>query len=217
MTPRAVIFDFWGTLAPLAWDRWQRAFGAIAKVLGVPQEQFERAWRADYDRRLVSDLRESVARVCASLGVTREDAIEEAFRLRVEMHRDTFSPRDDAAPTLRELRVRGYKTGLVTNCSSELPEFLSESALAGLFDVEVFSAVCGVHKPDRAIYELATTQLEVDPKLCLYIGDGDDHELDGARDFGLSPVLLRPGDTRPPDDWQGPEIASLDEVLLFAP
>jgi len=37
-----VIFDFWGTLAPLAWDRWQRAFGAIAKVLGVPQEQFER-------------------------------------------------------------------------------------------------------------------------------------------------------------------------------
>ena len=217
MTPRAVIFDFWGTLAPLAWDRWQRAFGAIAKVLGVPQEQFERAWRADYDRRLVSDLRESVARVCASLGVTREDAIEEAFRLRVEMHRDTFSPRDDAAPTLRELRVRGYKTGLVTNCSSELPEFLSESALAGLFDVEVFSAVCGVHKPDRAIYELATTQLEVDPKLCLYIGDGDDHELDGARDFGLQAVLLRAGDTRPPENWQGPEITRLAQVLELVP
>src|ERR1035437_2938203 len=78
MTPRDVIFDFWGSLAPLAWDRWQSAFGSIAQVLGVRQEQFERAWRADYDRRLVSDLRESIARVCASLGVTREEAIEEA-------------------------------------------------------------------------------------------------------------------------------------------
>jgi putative hydrolase of the HAD superfamily len=217
MTPRAVIFDFWGTLAPLAWDRWQSAFGAIAKVLGVPQEQFERVWRADYDRRLVSDLRESMARVCASLGVTREDATEEAFRLRVEMHRDTCTPRDDAASTLRELRARGYKTGLVTNCSSELPAFLSESVLAGLFDVEVFSAVCGFRKPDRAIYELATTQLGVDPALCLYVGDGDDHELEGARDFGLQAVLLRAGDTRPPENWQGPEIARLAQVLELVP
>lgn len=215
MIPRAVIFDFWGTLAPLAWERWRRAYGSIAEVLGVPQEQYERAWRGDYERRVVSDLRVSIERVCASLGVKREDAIEEAFRLRIEMHRDTFLPRDDAASTLRELRARGYKTGLVTNCTSDIPEFLSESVLAGLFDVEVFSAVCGFRKPDRAIYELATTQLDVDPRRCLYIGDGDDRELDGARDFGLQAVLLRPGDTRPPDDWRGLEITNLTEVLTL--
>jgi putative hydrolase of the HAD superfamily len=217
MTPRAVIFDLWGTLVPLAWERWQSAFGSIAQVLGVPQEQFERVWRADYERRLVSDLRASVERVCASLGVKREDAIEEAFRLRVEMHRATFLPRDDAAPTLWELRARGYRTGLVTNCSSELPEFLSESVLAGLFDVEVFSAICGFHKPDRAIYELAVTQLGLDPELCLYVGDGGDHELDGARDFGLQAVLLRAGDTQPPEDWQGTEITRLAQVLELVP
>jgi putative hydrolase of the HAD superfamily len=217
MALRAVIFDFWGTLAPLAWDRWRRAYGSIAEVLGVPQERFERAWHADYEQRLVSDLRLSIERVCASLGVKREDGIEDVFRLRVEMHRDTFLPRDDAASTLRDLRARGYKTGLVTNCTSEIPEFLSESVLAGLFDVEVFSAVCGFRKPDRAIYELAATQLDLDPGLCLYVGDGDDRELDGARDFGLQAVLLRPGDTRPPEDWQGPEITSLTQVLTLVP
>jgi putative hydrolase of the HAD superfamily len=217
MAPRAVIFDLWGTLIPVNWERWQSAFGSIADALGVPHERFERAWRGGYQQRLVSDLHASVEKVCAELGVTREDAIEVAFRLRVEMHRDTFSPREDAASTLRELRARGYKTGLVTNCSSEIPELLNESALAGLFDVEVFSAVSGVRKPDRAIYELATTRLDVEPRLCLYVGDGDDHELDGARDFGMQAVLLRPGDTHPPENWQGPEIESLTEVLGLVP
>jgi len=214
---RAVIFDLWGTLIPFASERWDSEYERIANVLGVPREQFERAWRSGYEQRLVSDLRSSVEHACSSMRVARADAIEEAFRLRVEMHRDTFTPREDAVPALRGLRARGYRTGLVTNCSSEVPELLDESPLAGLFDVEVFSCSVGLRKPDRAIYELATNRLGIDPEFCLYIGDGSDDELVGARDFGMKAVLLRPGDTQPPKDWQGPEIARLAQVRELAP
>ncbi|MGD0167748.1 MAG: HAD family hydrolase [Gaiellaceae bacterium] len=217
MPPRAVIFDLWGTLIPFDYERWQPVMTAIAEVLGVPPEDFEREWRRDYERRLVSDLRASFERVSRLLGVTRADAVEDDLRLRVEAHREMFVPREDAVTTLRVLHDRGYSTGLITNCSSEDPELLLESPLAGLFDVEVFSCSAGLRKPQRAIYELATTRLGLEPRLCLYVGDGDDHELDGACDFGMSAVLLRPGDTRPPDGWQGAEITSLAQVLKLVP
>lgn len=217
MAPRAVIFDLWGTLIPWAVGRWQRMFASMAETLGVPLEEFEREWRGDYHQRLVSDLRGSLERVCQTLDVTRPGAVDDALKLRIEGHRETFLPREDAVPTLRELRSRGYSTGLVTNCTSEIPELLTESSLAGLFDAEVYSCSAGLKKPDRAIYELAATRLGIDPELCLYVGDGDDRELDGARDFGMHAVLLRPGDTRPPENWQGPEIARLAGVLALVP
>jgi putative hydrolase of the HAD superfamily len=214
---RAAIFDLWGTLVPFESERWESAYGSMADVLGVPRERFESVWRRGYPERLVSDLRSNVEYVCDSLGVTHRDAIDEAYRLRVEMHRQTFCPRTDAVPTLRELRALGYRTGLLTNCSSELPELVSESPLAGLFDVEIYSCTVGLRKPERAIYELAVNGLGVDPQFCLYVGDGGDDELVGARDFGMNAVLLKPGDTQPPEDWHGPEIARLAQVLELVP
>lgn len=217
MPPRAVIFDLWGTLVPFDWESWERAMAKIVELLGFSREEFAREWKRDYERRLVSDLRESTERVCRILGGAPASAIEESLRLRTEIHREMFIPREDAVSTLQELRARGYSTGLITNCSSEAPGLFHESSLAGLFDVEVFSCTAGLKKPDRAVYELATTQLEVDPRLSFFIGDGTDNELEGARDFGLQAVLLRPGDTKPPESWQGPEIASLAQVLELVP
>ena len=213
MAPRAVIFDLWGTLIPFESERWASAYEAMADILQVSREEFEPAWRRAYSQRLVSDLRESVEYVCDSLGIKRSDAIDQAYRLRVEMHRRSFRPREDAASTLRELRARGYLTGLLTNCTSEVPELVAESPLAGLFDVEIYSCRVGLRKPDRAIYELAANGLGVDPRFCLYIGDGGDDELAGACDFGMKAVLLKPGDTRPPEEWEGPEITRLAQAL----
>jgi len=215
VTPRAVTFDLWGTLVHYDYERWQRELTSIAEVLGVPPEEFEREWKRDYHRRLVSDLRESFERVCRSLGVNQAGAIEDGLSLRNEVQREMFVPREDAVTTLRELHARGYLTGLITNCSSEAPALFGESTLAGLLDVEVFSCSVGLRKPDRAIYELAAAQLGLDPGLCLFIGDGSDQELEGARGAGMKAVLLRPGDTRPPDDWRGPEITRLAQVLTL--
>ncbi|HEY5160361.1 MAG TPA: HAD family hydrolase [Gaiellaceae bacterium] len=217
MVPRAAIFDLWGTLVHFDGEGWQRTLTSIAEVLGVPREEFEHEWKRDYHRRLVSDLHESLERVCRTLGVTRAGAIEDGLNLRNQFQREMFVPRADAVSTLRGLHDSGCLTGLITNCSSEAPALVGESPLAGLFDVEVFSCSVGLRKPQRAIYELASTQLEVDPRLCLFVGDGNDQELEGARDAGMKAVLLRPGDTRLPEDWQGPEITSLAEVLTLVP
>jgi hypothetical protein len=87
------------------------------------------------------------------------------------------------------------------------------SPLGAMVDVHVFSCTEGVMKPDRRIFEVATTRLGVEANECIYIGDGADDELEGAQAVGMDAILLRPGDTSPPQRLSGPELASLSQVL----
>ncbi len=89
-----------------------------------------------------------------------------------------------------------------------------------MFDVTVFSCVAGIKKPDPRIYHIATERLGVDPQDCLYIGDGSSRELTGALEVGMHPVLIHDPDESDDthfidreDDWKGPVISSLREVL----
>jgi putative hydrolase of the HAD superfamily len=95
---------------------------------------------------------------------------------------------------------------------------------APLIDVSVYSSLVGIQKPDPRIYQLAVEQLAVEPKDCLYIGDGDSQELTGASKVGMQPVLLRlpnEDDTdvhrvdTERDVWDGPIISSLTEIVTL--
>jgi putative hydrolase of the HAD superfamily len=64
----------------------------------------------------------------------------------------------------------------------------------------------------------------VKPEGCLYIGDGDEHELTGAAQVGMHPVLIRdPYENRTDvhrvdaeaEKWEGPAISSLRDVLTL--
>ena len=75
-------------------------------------------------------------------------------------------------------------------------------------------------KPDLRIYHLACERLGVIPDSCLYIADGENHELTAAAKVGLCPVLIRTSsqETRSKlhqeaREWQGTTIARLTEIL----
>ncbi len=76
-------------------------------------------------------------------------------------------------------------------------------------------------KPDPRIYRIATDQLGVEPETCLYIGDGSSGELTGAAQVGMHPILLNLPENNPDahqidkEDWNGPAISSLSEVLML--
>ena len=79
-----------------------------------------------------------------------------------------------------------------------------------------------MQKPDPRIYRLAAEQLAVEPAACLYVGDGESHELTGALRVGMHPVLVRvPGEDSSDlfrvnyeaEEWDGPVISSLKEIL----
>jgi putative hydrolase of the HAD superfamily len=214
----AVVFDLWGTLIPFPSSVWDTVQARIASALGAGLEEFLSAWQADYAARAVGDVEASLRRVCRQAGLIADD--ERIFRV-LEMRRAAlagmFVPRPDAAATLLQLRARGYRVGLLTNCTSEIPQLWARCPLAPLADATVFSCAERLRKPQLAAYELAAARLGVDANDCVFAGDGADGELDGAYAAGMHPVLLRTDDTHPPEAWAGPVIARLSDILTLLP
>jgi putative hydrolase of the HAD superfamily len=217
MPVRAVVFDLWNTL--VAWPVAESA--ALrqhwAEALGVTLEELDEFWYGDgaYQRRETSALALAVAELCEAFGGSANPS--ELVSSRVQLTRRSLVPDPGVLTALTQLRSRGLRLGLISNCSEDVAIVWPETALAPLFDTAVFSAVAGCMKPERAIYELAFDGLGVAPGECLYIGDGANDELRGARDAGLRAVLIaRPG--QPPawpevEGWSGPSVATVGEVL----
>jgi putative hydrolase of the HAD superfamily len=122
--------------------------------------------------------------------------------------------------TLTELKNEGHKIGLLSNCSIEIPILWPETGLAKLIDVTVFSSRERLKKPDLRIYHLACERLGVAPAACLYVADGENHELAAAAKTGMRCVLVRTSSQKTRGElrqeareWQGDVVSELPEVL----
>jgi putative hydrolase of the HAD superfamily len=209
--PKAVIFDLWETL--IDWDR-EAAARMLTEVDELVGNGFADRWDRS-PRRYVAPIRTALAEA-----EVPEELIEQICTIRLGYHRRSLVPRSGAVETLRELRERGYLLGLITVCSEDIEVLWPESHFAGLFDAEIFSSRVGLAKPDPRIYRACCDALGVEPEEALFVGDGANDELAGARRVGMEAVLIhRPGE-RPLwglDDWDGPRISSIPGVLDLLP
>jgi putative hydrolase of the HAD superfamily len=205
---KAVVFDLWETL--IDWDREGNA-QLNAELAAIAGEEFRERWsgsRAKY----VRPIREALAEA----GV-RPEHLEDVCKLRKEYLRRALVPRPGAVDTLRTLRERGYKIGLITVCSEDIETLWPESEFAGLFDAEVFSSSFGKSKPDPGIYLACCERLGVDPPAAVFVGDGANDELAGARRVGMEAILIHRSGEDPmwPEvrEWDGPRVTSVPGVL----
>lgn len=227
MKYQAVIFDLFGTLVNIfSRQEYEKVIGEMASILQVPCDEFYRLWMQTASQRAVGafpTLEENLKHICVELNIpVTDDRLTSASRARFDYVARSLVPKPDAIPVLSELRSRGCRTALVSNCSQEPPVIWRQTPFAPLMDAAVFSSTAGLQKPDPRIYQMALRQLAVKPDSCLYIGDGDNQELSGAAAVGLHPVLIRePGEDgnavmRSNDEintWQGSVISSLKEIL----
>jgi len=221
----AVIFDLFGTLVDyLPEEEYERAFNEIAGVLDLPAADFRRVWREIMPKRVLGkfgSVEHDLRQACRLLETTPESArIEAATLIRLAIYRRNLAPRDSALETLKAVRARGLRTGLITNCANEIPRLWPETAFAPLIDAPLFSSSTGIAKPDKRIYRMACERLGVQPAGCLYVGDGSDNELTGAQGLGMMAVLICTSDDRErvmqhdePRNWTGPMIGHLSEIL----
>jgi putative hydrolase of the HAD superfamily len=217
MEIRAVVFDLFGTLIDDSPPSDYRRFHAeTAAALGTDPQRFHELWEAHDVARYTGPIDACFQSICAELGV---GDFGPALALRVERLRGLLVPRPDAVSTLRELRERGFRLGMISNATSELSSLWAESAFQPLFDAVLFSADERMMKPDRRLYDRMAELLAVEAAQCLFVGDGAYRELQGAAEAGMSPVLIR----APHDEWEhegtigwdGPRISALSEVLAL--
>lgn len=227
MKLEAVIFDLFGTLVDDFVSSVGEMHAELAAALGVPAEPFMRLWAQTAEMRIIGDFQTveaSMEYVCRVMNVQASaEQVGKAVEIRMKYIRRALQPRPNAVDTLTQLKQEGYKIGLISNASIEIPILWPETAFASLVDTAIFSARARLKKPDSRIYHLLCERSGVRPESCLYIGDGEDHELTGAAKVGLHPVLIRTNSQQTSRrlheearEWQGMTIGSLAEVLQLA-
>ena len=220
----AVIFDLFGTLVDNFSSReYEDALIQMASVLSLPPDEFSRVWFGSaraLQASTLHSLEDKIKHICSEMGTQSEKGkIRHAVKIRLDYIRYVMKPRPDAVEVLSWLREKGYKNGLISDCSQEIPVVWPETPLACLIDATVFSCLVGFRKPDRRMYELASERLDVPLDKCLYIGDGGSQELSGAIKVGMHPVLIRldAGSTEKHltsrEEWNGLAIHSLRELF----
>lgn len=146
---------------------------------------FEATEKASFERIMEFD-----AGVLASLG--HPDLPRDVFR-RIEAgfeRRASWYVFDDVGPAVDALTGAGVRLAVVSNWLWGAPELLHDLDLARHFEALVISARVGYQKPDRGIFEHALEVMRVAPARAVHVGDSYSADVVGARQVGITPVLI---------------------------
>ncbi len=217
---KAVIFDMFETLVTLY--SVPQYFGRnIAADLGADIDEFYPLWHEadeDYGKGKMNFL-EVISRIGERIHYAFPEKIPEVVEKRYAFKQASLQKVEDRIVSLlRELKERGYKIGLISNCFLEESEAIRASVLAPFFDVLMLSCEQGVQKPEREIFERCLAGLCVAPEDCLYVGDGGSQELETARFFGMKPLQAGWFVKHHQENWRKEEfeVAEEPEEVLAA-
>jgi putative hydrolase of the HAD superfamily len=199
---KAVIFDFYGTLAetPDWGPSWQELVAAVGYEL--PDEVRDRWWNDGVDGTEHDEHSQSrdhyvawqSARVrrmlteCA-IPVDIQDVLIARVR-EIGAHR-RMRAYDDVAEVLAGLRDRGLTLAICSNWDWDLEEAIDAAGLSGAVDVVVSSAWVGARKPHRRMYDAVLDRAGVVAADALFVGDTWSCDVEGPRAAGLVPVYVR--------------------------
>jgi putative hydrolase of the HAD superfamily len=201
----AVIFDWGGTLSTFAdvdledmWTLAARHFDPAReaeirdRLHAIEAATFA---RTETDQRSAT-LRQILEQASDELGLDVTEAVlEEAGTHYLDAWTPHIVHEPDASSTLRRLRERGLKTGLLSNTHwprAFHEHFLERDDLADLLDVRLYTSELTHMKPHPSVFAAALEQLGVDePTRAVFVGDRLHDDVFGGRQAGLRTVWRR--------------------------
>ncbi len=195
---QAVVFDFFRTLVaperinPSAYKRTDR----IVSILQIDSDKFKQWWletKRERNLQWSPTLKERIGLFCnESLRQPKseslvERAIYEADRYHYEA---VLNPPAEVIEALSSLRIKGVRIGVLSNCDEDEIRYLSRSPIAKLVDAIALSLDMKIMKPDPAAYSYILGKLEVSPEHSIFVGDGENQELSGAKAVGFARVIF---------------------------
>jgi HAD superfamily hydrolase (TIGR01549 family) len=106
---------------------------------------------------------------------------------------DTWRAFPDSLDVIRRLRQRGIRVGVLSNAPSSMTRFLERLGILPLLDFVVVSAMEGIKKPDRRIFERTLERAGVAPEEHLHVGDMYLEDILGADAVGIRSLLIDRG------------------------
>jgi putative hydrolase of the HAD superfamily len=184
----AVLFDLYETLVTERDTAPVRA-SSLGPRLGLDATAFRKAWKPQRARVIRGDVSftDALLHVGTLLGRELEPALVQRLSDERRLEKVAVFERvdPDALAVLHQLRERGCKLAVISNCFAEDVAAWPQCPAAECFDATVFSFEVRAVKPEPRIYVAAMQRLGVDRPHAVYIGDGGDDELQGAERAGL--------------------------------
>ncbi len=195
MAPRYrwIFFDLFDTLCTVNEPVYYAGKKRAAEAAGLSYDDFMKAWKETGPAASVGQLRDPYARAKAaleSLGVADRTKIAKVAELDIETIKQCVFFYEGAEAALSSLRAKGFKLGLISNATATTAFVVQPLGLREKLDLLVFSYEAKAVKPDLAIFVLALERSGCGGSEALFIGDGANRELDGARDAGLATLRI---------------------------
>jgi putative hydrolase of the HAD superfamily len=193
MQTKAIVFDLFHTLTGLE-SEWS-TLPWTSDVLGIDRAIWNRALTVQSRWRLAGEERDPVV-ILRTLAraidpAIPEDILKKAADVRTERFRQSLTSIPSAnIDALKQLRLAGFRLGLISNADAMEVAAWTDCPLAGLFDVEIFSCHVGCVKPEPEIYAKCLGALDLQGHECLFVGDGGSNELAGAKSAGMTTVFV---------------------------
>lgn len=124
---------------------------------------------------------------------------------------------ENSIPLLKELKNRGYITGVITNGPAHLQNHkMDTSGLRPYCDIVVVSGDVGVHKPDPALFTYTADKLGLAPEECVYVGDHPVNDIQGALGANMKAIRMNFGWFKDVDLREDvPVIEDIIDVLSY--
>ena len=190
---KALIFDLFHTLTSV--ESAHAPGKGTSAILGVPRKAWNDQllkYSQDRLRGKIQDPYEIIKKMAHAINPNiPKEIIKDATETRMFRFKYALQHIDPSVlDTLAELKDRSKLIGLISNGDVHEISGWVESPLKKYFDSVIFSCNVGFVKPEREIYELSLKELNVTPTECVFIGDGGSNELKGAKEIGMSTVLV---------------------------
>jgi HAD superfamily hydrolase (TIGR01509 family) len=97
---------------------------------------------------------------------------------------------DDVVEVVKLLKEAGLKLGLVSNETIEGGERIKQTEVAKYFDEILISSEVGFMKPQKELFDMLLSKLEVLPEELVFVDDAE-KSLEKSGEIGFTPVLFR--------------------------
>ncbi|MDL2235688.1 HAD family hydrolase [Christensenellaceae bacterium OttesenSCG-928-L17] len=208
---KAVIFDMGGVVHTMRFEEAQaltyarETIAFLAEhgivVQDTPETFFNELLRADEVRkkdnkrtgRELPPLESWADIYLQKYNVTRAQIFPIADELALRWSRDRGEdiPREGLFETVDELRSMGMRLGVISNTQSRsfVPWQLCKYGVSKYFEYVLLSSVCGLKKPDPAIFELCEQTMGLEKHELAYVGDTISRDVIGVRDAGWALMI----------------------------
>jgi putative hydrolase of the HAD superfamily len=181
---QAIIFDWGGVLIE---DPAPGLVKYCAKALGVNEDKYRYAYRICMDDFQTGRVNEQ--QFWMNMTNQLNVPMPESKSLWGNAFASVYIPRPELFSWAAQLRKTGFKTAILSNTEKPSVDFFNKQNY-DMFDVQVFSCLEGIRKPQMEIYKLTLNRLGVSSAQTLFIDDKPDY-IAGAERVGINTILFK--------------------------